>query len=71
MASACADDNGCVLGRLNDMAGLVEHAQAAAAYGGLHLQPRKCVLAPVWTDRYFGHDSIIRDILKGINDDWA
>eukprot|EP00959_Pyramimonas_sp_CCMP1952_P128917 2696033-Pyramimonas_sp.AAC.1 len=46
IATACADDLGCVLACLRDIEGLRPHVFAVAQYAGLHLQARKCVLAP-------------------------
>eukprot|EP00959_Pyramimonas_sp_CCMP1952_P155928 3261318-Pyramimonas_sp.AAC.1 len=71
MASACADDIGCVLAHLRDMQGILPDTEAALSFAGLLLQPRKCVLVPLWTNCFEDVDNTMRDTLREINPAWA
>eukprot|EP00959_Pyramimonas_sp_CCMP1952_P169899 3549498-Pyramimonas_sp.AAC.1 len=53
------------------MQGILPHTDAAQSFAGLMLQPRKCVLVPVWTNRIEDVDDAMRDALRTINPAWS
>eukprot|EP00959_Pyramimonas_sp_CCMP1952_P469406 9494877-Pyramimonas_sp.AAC.1 len=71
IATACADDLGCVLACPRGIEGLRPHLLAIAQHSGLHLQPRKCVLVPVWTIASSDLVDSLKDTLGHIHADWA